>query len=178
MNRFRRTFLFVLMPLAGNIVLAVAAFHLNPSDFHDDIKVCYLTVAAALNGTIVSFLGFEVDEVGPRRVILALLTQGATLIFVFAGIYRGYGLVFGGEHVSLLNDWKSPLYFSVVTWTTLGYGDFTPPPELRLITAMQAILRYIFFGLAVGLWAGVLSNRSPSHARSQSPSPTEAGRAQ
>jgi hypothetical protein len=43
------------------------------------------------------------------------------------------------------------LYFSIVTWTTLGYGDFTPPAAIRMIAAIQAMLGYIFLGILVGL---------------------------
>jgi hypothetical protein len=111
-------------------------------------------------------------------MILSLLTQSATLIFIFAGIYRGVGLVFDGKTVPLLNDWQSPLYFSVVTWTTLGYGDFSPSPELRMIVAIQALLGYVFFGLAVGLGTAILSERSATGAGSPPPSPTGITRAQ
>jgi len=162
MHKFGRTFIFVLSPLATNISLAVAAFLLNPGDFHANIEVCYFTILTAVNGTMISFLGFKIDDLGPKRMIVALLTQSATLIFIFAGIYRGYGLNFGSELVPLIDDWKSALYFSVITWTTVGYGDFTPPPELRLIAAIQALLGYAFFGVAVGLGTAILCEKKPS----------------
>jgi hypothetical protein len=31
------------------------------------------------------------------------------------------------------------LYFSFTTWTTLGYGDLTPAPQLRLATSLEAL---------------------------------------
>jgi hypothetical protein len=49
--------------------------------------------------------------------------------------------------------WKAPLtivqsgYFSVVTITTLGYGDITPQTELaRTITALEAVLGIVVIG--------------------------------
>jgi len=42
------------------------------------------------------------------------------------------------------------IYFSTVTWTTLGYGDVQPKPDIRLIAALEALLGYIYFGLLVG----------------------------
>jgi hypothetical protein len=42
-------------------------------------------------------------------------------------------------------------YFSVVTWTTLGYGDFQPLPDFRLLAAFQALVGYVFLGVIVGL---------------------------
>jgi len=50
--------------------------------------------------------------------------------------------------------WSAPLslvqsiYFSVVTVTTLGYGDITPQTEIaRALTALESILGIIFIGL-------------------------------
>lgn len=40
-------------------------------------------------------------------------------------------------------DWSyagNCLYFSVVTFTTLGYGDFHPYPKMRLLSATEAVL--------------------------------------
>ena len=59
----------------------------------------------------------------------------------------------------MLNDGPGALYFSIVTWTTLGYGDFTPPPELRLVAAIQALVGYLFFGLSVGLGTFLLCEK-------------------
>ena len=42
-------------------------------------------------------------------------------------------------------------YFSLVTFTTLGYGDFSPKPEYRLLFASEAFFGYLFFGVIVGL---------------------------
>ncbi|WFU40065.1 hypothetical protein QA640_38555 [Bradyrhizobium sp. CB82] len=92
MRRFQSTLIFVIFPLIGNIVLAVAAFVFNPADFRDHLETCYLTIAAVLMATVVSFIGFRVHDLGPKRTVLALLIQSGTLIFVFAGIYRGCAL--------------------------------------------------------------------------------------
>ena len=43
--------------------------------------------------------------------------------------------------------WIQSFYFSVVTITTVGYGDFTPPHDAsRLFTAI-----YILVGVSIGL---------------------------
>lgn len=57
-------------------------------------------------------------------------------------------------------DYDVALYFSMVTWTTLGYGDFAPAPDLRLLAGLQAGLGYLFLGLIVGLVANLLSART------------------
>ena len=46
----------------------------------------------------------------------------------FAGIYREFGL-----HGHNTVEPGTALYFSMVTWTTPGYGDFQPARELQLL---------------------------------------------
>jgi hypothetical protein len=54
------------------------------------------------------------------------------------------------------------LYFSVVTWTTLGYGDFVPTPELRSFAAEEALTGYVSLGLfVVGLISWIGRNKTP-----------------
>jgi hypothetical protein len=62
--------------------------------------------------------------------------------------------VFGLFYYFNPSFWKDPLtfvqsiYFSVVTITTLGYGDITPQTEMaRILTALESILAIILIGL-------------------------------
>ena len=69
------------------------------------------------------------------------------LILICATLYTFTGLSYQGEIVSF-NASKSIsenlslfflcLYYSVVTFTTLGYGDFTPGGLSRAIAAIEA----------------------------------------
>ncbi|MDJ1007519.1 MAG: potassium channel family protein [Paracoccaceae bacterium] len=63
------------------------------------------------------------------------------------------------EPVQIDRGLGSTLYFSIVTFTTLGYGDFQPVPRMRLIASIQAILGYAFLGLLVGLLIDLGSKR-------------------
>jgi hypothetical protein len=56
------------------------------------------------------------------------------------------------------------LYFSVVTWTTLGYGDFVPSTELRSYAAEEAFTGYVAIALfLVGLISWVGRDRAKSN---------------
>lgn len=79
----------------------------------------------------------------PHRVVLVSLF----IIFSCALIYLFTGLSFSGEihQLRIDNGWEQNLryfadciYYSVVTFTTLGYGDFTPVGLSRLIAAIEA----------------------------------------
>lgn len=68
----------------------------------------------------------------------------ADLLLLFAGIYRHLGLQYGKE---IIYDSSKSLYFSIVTWTTLGYGDFAPSPSSRPYAASEALIGYIFMAI-------------------------------
>jgi len=65
-------------------------------------------------------------------------------LLVFAIIYWKNGLINSNELVEI--SFLDAIYFTITTWTTLGYRDFSPPEKLRLITSVQAILGYLGMG--------------------------------
>lgn len=69
---------------------------------------------------------------------------------------RGHGIV-GPDGPT--QDFADNLYFTLVTFTTPGYGDFRPQDGLRLIAATQAILGYLFLGLLIVFVNGWLETR-------------------
>ncbi len=60
-------------------------------------------------------------------------------ILSFSLVYRFYGIIdtASGE---ITKRYLTSLYFSITTWSTLGYGDFRPVAEVRLLTSFEAIL--------------------------------------
>ncbi len=90
-----------------------------------------------------------------RRVGLQTVF-GAVCIYVmvgmaFAFIYGGLQTVMGSE-VLQVNDGGAvdPLYYSIVTLTTLGFGDITSPEVLvRRITMIEAMFGQLFLATLV-----------------------------
>ena len=140
----RPTAIWVATPVVSNLVLATLS--VSFSDRFWGPWICYVVAVAAITASSVSLCSFALNYIGPRSTFLGLLVQGASLILIFAAIYHGNGLSNTPNPL-----WDTALYFSVVTWTTLGYGDFTVLPPLRLIAAAQALLGYVFLGLTLGL---------------------------
>jgi hypothetical protein len=66
----------------------------------------------------------------------------------------GFGLIYSNlglnapdlNHNFQIGDF---MYFSVVTWTTLGYGDFTPNADSRMYAAIEAVYGYFYSGILV-----------------------------
>ena len=76
--------------------------------------------------------------------LLVLLLFLASLLeaFIWAGAYIGTGAI---------QDWESAMYFSIVTYTTLGYGDVTLDASWRLMASLQAANGTIMFGWTTAL---------------------------
>ena len=94
---------------------------------------------------------------GPLLGFVLLLVTSGSLIESFAEIYEEHGII-NPEGESTRRDENEEthedsdcLYFSIVTFTTLGYGDFRPTPECRMFAATEAVLGYIYFGLTVAI---------------------------
>jgi Ion channel len=153
----------VCLSVASNLALAWYGFAFKPDTYSGSIWTCYKVVVAVAIAFPVIFAAFcfrdsHGRKIGPVWTLLALMLQTAAIIFVFAGVYRGYGLKVA-EHGTELADWKTPLYFSMVTLTTLGYGDVTPASGIRLIAAIQALLGYLNLGLIVGVASELINAR-------------------
>lgn len=68
-------------------------------------------------------------------------------IVLYALIYKKLGIIPPEGEKILDSDF---FYFSIVTWTTLGYGDFRPSQDARMYAASQALLGYLYMGILIG----------------------------
>lgn len=64
-----------------------------------------------------------------------------------------YAMAFTQLHALSESGFKSALYFSLVTFTTLGYGDISPKPEFRLFAVSEAIVGVLIVGLLLFTFA-------------------------
>ena len=95
--------------------------------------------------------------------ILKTLLVLPGIVISYAASYRVLGLIDGDK---LTTDPSTCLYFSIVTWTTLGYGDVRPAQAARALAASEAIVGYVVMAVFVGLFATlfqyILAKRLPS----------------
>jgi len=147
-------------PLVGNFVFAFTIFLTAPSPtfvLPPPLITNLSWIGIALVGAIASLFGFFKHYVGARNALMAVVAHGVIMVVVFAGLYRVNGLVNGITSMPPLLGHGTAIYFSVVTWTTLGYGDLRPTESMRLFAALQAALGYIFLGLIVGLATNLIA---------------------
>ena len=79
------------------------------------------------------------------------------LAVLFAGLYQFVEIDLGGRP----DNWMTTLYFSVVTLTTLGYGDIVPTSAMaRIVTLVEVITGYMMLGGLLGIFANKMARRA------------------
>lgn len=91
-----------------------------------------------------------INEVSLTRLLVTL--AGITLAFALAywGLASAYpGLLVETYHEGSRLTFGDALYFSVVTLSSLGYGDIRPEGIVRLLAGLEVVLGLSFFGIIV-----------------------------
>jgi hypothetical protein len=110
---------------------------------------CFLGIRFASRHTAVMLFAF----IGASAFAIA------AEIVIFAAVFRILGLV-GPDHQSI-HDAASCVYFSMITWTTVGYGDFVPTPAARMYASTEALLGYVFMALFISTTIAIVANYAP-----------------
>lgn len=85
-------------------------------------------------------------------LILGLLATHICEIWIYAAGYglldgvEGFGAIVKTSAQALPNDWLDYIYFSFVTYTTVGYGDLVPAGPIRFIAATEALSGWVLLG--------------------------------
>jgi Ion channel len=104
------------------------------------------------------------DVMHQKQFLVPILATFALLMFLvlaFAAAYKDLGLLAGNKPVT---DPGEFIYFSIVTWTTTGYGDVIPTAASRFFAGVEMLCGYIFMGVIIGMmiqamfWSGMSSN--------------------
>lgn len=64
-----------------------------------------------------------------------------------------------------LSDNEESLYYSTVTFTTLGYGEYTPRGSTRFTAASQALIGFVFMPLLLGQIIGLMRDWASTRDR-------------
>ncbi len=79
----------------------------------------------------------------------------AALSMVFAWLYTLVGIDYGAHP-----DWIAPIYYSLVTLSTLGYGDIVPiTPMARFVTLLEVTIGYVMLGGLLSIFANKMARR-------------------
>jgi hypothetical protein len=92
-----------------------------------------------------------------------LIDYGRSLPRVAAAIYGVIYRIFPHilDYKDSANTWFTPYYFSIVTYTTLGFGDVRPATLAgEIIVSSEVILGYTTLGLLLSVLAQSIARRS------------------
>lgn len=59
--------------------------------------------------------------------------------------------------VEVLQDWNSAVYFSLVSYTSLGYGDVVLGPGARIFGAFSSVTGLLSFGLSTAFLVALMT---------------------
>jgi uncharacterized protein YjbI with pentapeptide repeats len=117
------------------------------------------TLEAHLRGTrgMALFRAWSVIDYGRSLLRVAILSFG--LAGLYGAIYRIFPQIL--NYKDSAKTWFTPYYFSIVTYTTLGFGDVTPKTLIgELVVSSEVILGYTTLGLLLSVLAQNIARRS------------------
>lgn len=149
-------------------------------DFPDDLRSLLFsslsTVRFALNTVIVAIiaLGLSAGILAGRWSNEHRPVVWFIFISVFPLLIMSYGIIFESlglneNHVFVEHPHRlTALYFSIVTWTTLGYGDVTPAGFGRVVVSIEVLTGYILSALLIAAVVTEFQRFSAVRARKES----------
>lgn len=93
--------------------------------------------------------GIFVGTAGPIAIALAFIVATHTIqVWIWAIVW---------VLLEVLPDWNTAIYFSLVTFTTLGYGDIVLGEALRIFGSFAAIAGLLAFGLSTAYMVALMT---------------------
>ena len=115
-----------------------------------------------LSGRIVQFLWWVSSDYG--RSVLRWVTISALMALLFGSIFSAADEQFVFPKLPKGSPSSfAPFYYSIVTFTTLGFGDITPRIDCwwaQAIVTVEVIVGYVMLGGLISLFANKLARRN------------------
>ncbi|MFT5708563.1 MAG: hypothetical protein ACI9ES_002866 [Oceanospirillaceae bacterium] len=107
-------------------------------------------------GPIVNLINMVRERtIGFTGLMITVFFMMLHYICLFACFYMVFGIVEGNNHQEISSLWEH-VYFSVVTFTTLGYGNFVPAnTAAEVIASFEAIVGFSVFAFFIGVASAV-----------------------
>ncbi len=90
--------------------------------------------------------------------ILVLFLTAVGIILIHSAEIWAWAVLYLALDISAVHDFETALYFSTVSFSTVGYGDVVLSPDDRLLSAMQAASGMILFGWSTAFILEVLAS--------------------
>ena len=117
------------------------------------------TLEAHLQGSrgMILFRAWALIDYGRSLWRVAALSFG--LAAIYGAIYRSFPAIL--DYKESAHSWFTPFYFSLVTYTTLGFGDVKPATLAgEIVVSSEVVLGYTTLGLLLSVLAQSIARRS------------------
>ena len=127
------------------------------------------TVAVHVVGMSIALRWLAAMEIDPRHTSTAArraaIVGGIVLVMFVATLLES--LLWAGTYLALdaIQSFRQSAYFSMVTYTTLGYGDVVLGEEWQLLSSLQAANGVIIFGWTTAVIVVCINELSRTLAR-------------
>lgn len=95
-----------------------------------------------------------------------ILGQMSALLIAVLGLFLihtievwAWGLLY--LVLDIVPTFEEALYFSTVTFSTVGYGDIIPPPGWRLLCALEGVNGFLLIGWSVAYLVAASTRHGP-----------------
>jgi len=124
------------------------------------ISCALIAVTVAIHGAgfawILQFMrGPRARPESPWQTVRLLILVSWLLILIHAAEIAVWGLFYFWQEC--MPSLESAIYFSGVTYTTVGYGDLVLPERWRLLAPVEALTGILMSGLSAGLFFAILN---------------------
>lgn len=86
-----------------------------------------------------------------------LRTTLVFIVFLASHTLHLYIWAFAIWALGALEGYEAPIYFALVTYTTVGYGDVTLGVDFRILGAMASVTGILLFGVTTAFLVGYLT---------------------
>ncbi len=122
------------------------------------LEIAILVASSAIPATAISFAmaSLQFSRTHKSRVLPSIIS---VLFYLLSITVLTYAIDYSIVGLKGANRAFDYVYFSVVTWTTLGYGDVSPVSELaRILASSEALVGYIVMALIIAAVANAINN--------------------
>ena len=120
------------------------------------------TTAAHALATVLAMLGLtHVHHVNRTHIGRSFAISFLVLVMFLISLLDAVVWAYAYVRVGAIPDFEAALYFSMVTFTTLGYGDLTLEPNWRLLASFEAANGIIMFGWTTALVVAYIQRLAP-----------------
>jgi hypothetical protein len=112
----------------------------------------FATAMAHGAATVVAiFVLLRVRRMNRTHTGRGLVVSALILVMAFVSVLDAVLWAYAYMEIGAIPDFESALYYSMVTFTTLGYGDITLGPDWRLLGGLEAANGIIMFGWSTAI---------------------------